>query len=174
MLTGYAGAIVKRETALGNNWRIETAINARRAMPRSIDRKQLKGSTDTYSVRGDYYRIDYRVNSGQVLIYNIQPIDAIQRARDRMEKVALYRVKKRQGVWQVAEKTDRLQTAYAAVNGQSNNLSKAPWLMGAHLEFEFGEGVTEFTLFHNPSIGGAGDTWESSRDRLGLTTDVTR
>ncbi|MCW8901456.1 MAG: hypothetical protein OQK95_12355, partial [Gammaproteobacteria bacterium] len=64
---------------------------------------------------------------------------------------------------------------YAAVNGMLNNLNKATWLMGAHLDFEFGKGsMKEYTLFHNPSEGGGSDFWESVVDKLGFTTDVTK
>jgi len=173
-LSGYSQKVVDVENKIGNQVELNRALTRLRSSPRALNSTQLKGSVDTYSASGSYYRIDYRVNSGQIIVYNIQPIDAIQRARDKMEKVALYRVKKSQGVWRISRKTDTVISGYAAVNGQSNNLSKAPWLMGAHLEFEFGEGVNEFTLFHNPSVGGLGDTWESFQDKMGFTTDVTR
>ena len=174
LLSGYSNAVRDKEIALGHRVRIDRTITSLRSNPRPPTSKQLKGSVDTLSHEGDYYRVDYRINSGQIMVYNIEPVDAIQRARDKLEKVALYRVKKRQGVWRISEKTDQVVGPYAAINGQSNNLAKAPWLMGAHLEFEFGKAVNEFTLFHNPSVGGLGDTWESMRDKLGFTTDVTR
>ena len=56
---------------------------------------------------------------------------------------------------------------------ESNNLTKATWLMGQHLEFQY-KTLNEYTLFHNPSIGGLGDTWESFRDKIGVTTHVTK
>src|SRR5690625_8049870 len=46
--------------------------------------------------------------------------------------------------------------------------------MSRQLEFAFGRDLKEYTLFHNPSVGGLGDTWESVRDKLGFTTPVTR
>ena len=35
-------------------------------------------------------------------------------------------------------------------------------------------GFPAFTLYHNPTRGGPADFWESTRDKLGLRTDVTR
>src|SRR5690606_7095462 len=134
----------------------------------------LKGSVSTYKLENGAYRIDYRIANGEVLVYNIQLVDRVQSQRDRLEKPALYHVKRNnQGVWQVSNKVNNVSTSHAAVNGQSNNLTKATWLMGAHLEYEF-KSLQEYTLFHNPSVGGIGDTWESLRDKLGFTTGVTR
>ena len=45
--------------------------------------------------------------------------------------------------------------------------------MGQHLNYQF-NGLQEYTLFHNPSDGGGRDTWESMRDKFGITTPVTK
>lgn len=177
LLTGYSDMVVQKEQALGVSIleRLKQDFRALKANPRLLSNFKKKGSVDTWSFKGMFYRMDYKVCNGQVYIFNIQPLDHIQKSRDLLEKPCLYRVVKGvEGGWQINGKLDVATTGYAAVNGQSNNLTKATWLMGAHLEFEFGGQVKEFTLFHNPSVGGPGDTWESFRDKLGITTPVTK
>lgn len=173
-LTGYAQLIFIRERSTNTFRTLDNFLKGLRANPRPPSAKILKGSTSTFKLENDAYRVDYRVANGEVMVYNIQPTDRLQNQRDKLEQPALYRVKRNnQGFWQISGKVDKVSTAYAAVNGQSNNLTKATWLMGAHLEYEY-KTLQEYTLFHNPSIGGAGDTWESLRDKLGITTPVTR
>lgn len=176
LLSGYANTILARERKFRFGIALETSLNSLKSNPRPITGFVKKGTVDTRKMDSQFHTIWYRVFSGQVLVYNIEPKASIQLARDKLEKVDVYKVKKNpQGVWKQVEKVSSVTTQYAAVNGQSNNLDKATWLMGAHLEFEFGKGsIKEFTLFHNPSIGGAGDTWESVRDKLGITTQVTK
>lgn len=174
VLTGYAHFVLLQEQRTGTSAYLDKLLVGLRSVPRPLSAKVLKGSVSTFSNENDFYRIDYRVANGQVMVYNIQPVDRLQKQRDRMEQVALYRVKRNgQGVWQAGVKVTSVTTAYAAVNGQSNNLTKATWLMGAHLEYEF-KNLQEYTLFHNPSEGGGWDAWESFRDKMGLTTPTTR
>ncbi|ROS00219.1 hypothetical protein EDC56_2857 [Sinobacterium caligoides] len=174
-LSGYSNSVFEREMSSDYANNLETSIDRLKSEPRPSNSHTLKGSTDTYSINSSYYRIDYRIYSGQITIFNIQLSKRYQNERDRQEKNGLYSVTKNlSGNWQVARKTDQVKTAYAAVNGQSNNLAKATWLMGSHLEFEFGDTVQEYSLFHNPSVGGPGDTWESLQDKLGFTTPVTQ
>lgn len=173
-LTGYAQLIFMKERSAGTFRNLDTFLKGLRAQPRPPSAKILKGSISTFKLENDVYRVDYRIANGEVLVYNIQLIDKLQKQRDRLEQPALYRVNRNsQGIWQVSSKVDKVTTSYAAVNGQSNNLTKATWLMGSHLEYEF-KTLNEYTLFHNPSVGGAGDTWESLRDKMGFTTAVTR
>ncbi|HRH76442.1 MAG TPA: hypothetical protein PK129_03760, partial [Cellvibrionaceae bacterium] len=177
LLTGYSDMVAKKEAAMGSNVEMQLIQDLRilKSNPRMLSNYKLKGSVDTWSTKGAFYRMDFKVGNGQVIIFNIQPLDHIQKARDLMEKPCLYRVvKNNEGGWQIKSKVDAASAGYGAVNGQSNNLTKATWLMGAHLEFEFGEQVKEFTLFHNPSVGGRGDTWESMQDKFGFTTPVTK
>ncbi len=174
LLTGYARHVYQSESDKRGFARLKTSLNSLRSNPRSPTAKRLKGSITTFSTEFDTYRLDYQIYSGQVTVFNIQLIDNQQKIRDSLEKPALYRVKKANGVWSIASKTNKVTTSYAAVNGQSNNLAKARWLMGAHLEQEFGKGVSEYTLFHNPSVGSNGDTWESMQDKMGFTTPVTK
>ena len=82
-LNGYAEFILHRESARGHRLRLELFLSALRANPRPLNGKQLKGSVDTRSVEGDFYRVDYRILNGEVLVYNIEPVTAEQRARDK-------------------------------------------------------------------------------------------
>jgi hypothetical protein len=173
-LTGYAQLIFLREESTNTYSDLDKLLKSLRSVPRPPDAKILKGSVSTFKLENKAYRVDYRIANGEVMVYNIQLIDKLQKQRDRLEQPALYRVKRNsQGIWQVGSKVNKVTTQYAAVNGQSNNLTKATWLMGSHLEYEF-KTLHEYTLFHNPSVGGIGDTWESLRDKMGFTTAVTR
>lgn len=174
LLTGYANFILDKEEAAQQGRNLISLLTSLRAMPRPNQAKVLKGSISTFKLENNYFRVDYRIANGQVIVYNIQPVDKLQKQRDRLEQAALYKIKKNeQGIWQVSGRVESVTTRYAAVNGQSNNLAKASWLMGSHLEYEF-KNLHEYTLFHNPSVGGSGDTWESFCDKMGITTNVTK
>lgn len=176
-LSGYANHVLNNEI---NNYRsimLKKLISQLQSNPRPINNAyQMKNKVDTRMASTGSFNVWYKIISGQVIVFNIEVEDEAQNARDRLEKPGLYKIKKTgQGNWVKDGEVTQITTGYAAVNGQSNNLNKATWLMGAHLDFEYGKsGLKEFTLFHNPSIGGKGDTWESLRDKLGFTTDVTR
>lgn len=174
LLTGYANFILEKEEVSQQGRELNNLLTSLRALPRPNQAQVLKGSVSTYKLESNYYRADYRIANGEVIVYNIQPVDRLQKQRDRQEQTALYKItRNEQGIWQVSGKVESVNTRYAAVNGQSNNLAKAAWLMGSHLEYEF-KSLHEYTLFHNPSIGGIGDTWESFRDKMGITTPVTK
>ena len=56
--------------------------------------------------------------------------------------------------WLIKGPTTQIQTRHAAVNGMQNDLQKAQWLMGTHLDVAYPEAeVQEYTLFHNPTDG---------------------
>src|SRR5690554_174560 len=70
--------------------------------------------------------------------------------------------------WETSEPvpTHRVDTQYAAVNGMLNPLEKASWLMGVHLEAAHpNTDINQYTLFHNPSDGSAGDLLECLYDK---------
>jgi len=176
-LSGYAEYVVSSEVNNYAQYSLENLINQLRANPRSVKNSfQMKGTVDTRKLSTGRYDIWYKIHSGQILVFNVELQDEAQKARDRLEKPGLYKITKNaQGNWVKSFAATKIITDYAAVNGQSNNLNKATWLMGAHLDFEYGKtNLKEYTLFHNPSEGGMSDTWESLRDKLGFTTDVTR
>jgi len=56
--------------------------------------------------------------------------------------------------WDKSKPTPAICTRHAAVNGMQNNLAKAQWLMGTHLDVAYPEAnLKEYTLFHNPTDG---------------------
>jgi hypothetical protein len=56
--------------------------------------------------------------------------------------------------WEKSKPTPSICTRHAAVNGMKNNLAKAQWLMGTHLDVAYPEAnLKEYTLFHNPTDG---------------------
>ncbi|WP_434002125.1 hypothetical protein [Endozoicomonas sp.] len=77
--------------------------------------------------------------------------------------------------WSLGRPVIDVKTEHAAVNGMLNELEYATWLMGVHSEHAYPDDeINNFTLFHNPSDGPAPDFYESARDNLGLTTEVSR
>lgn len=70
------------------------------------------------------------------------------------------------GAWQVTKPVPNITTHYAAVNGMKNNLEKAGWLMGVHLDAAYrNANPDEYTLFHNPTEGGFVDVIECIWDK---------
>jgi hypothetical protein len=74
LITGYSDKIYAHEVAHGSVIELDRAINNLRSTPRPSNGQQLKGSIDTRSISGMYYRLGYRIASGQVLVFNIQAI----------------------------------------------------------------------------------------------------
>ena len=176
-LSGYAEHVINSEVDDYASYSLDVHINQLRSNPRSLKTSYImKNTVDTRKASTGKYDLWYKIANGQIIIFNVELQDEFQKARDRLEKPGLYKIKKTsQGAWVKEVSATKILTKYAAVNGQSNNLNKATWLMGAHLDFEYGKSnLKEFTLFHNPSVGASGDTWESLQDKLGFTTDVTR
>lgn len=173
-LSGYAQYVYDLEVHQSFANDLKRLINSLRAMPRPMKGLTKKGSVDTRMLKTSKYQIIYKVVSGQVQVFNIIVNDAIAEARAKAERPALYKVKKNdKGMWKKGDQTQSISTLHAAVNGQSNTLDKAVWLMGEHLKKAYGE-MNEYTLYHNPSTSGLGDTWESFQDKLGFTTGVTK
>lgn len=85
-----------------------------------------------------------------------------------------YRVEKVRGEWIVTGATELVETDKAAINGILNPPGYAAWLMGQHVDAEFGNDVDRFTLFYNPTESFLADGWETLRDKLGFTTDVAK
>ncbi|WP_444994918.1 hypothetical protein [Aliikangiella sp. IMCC44359] len=57
-------------------------------------------------------------------------------------------------------------TRYAAINGMKNNLEKAMWLMGTHLDWAYrGQDFDSYTLVHNPTESTLHDLWECGWDK---------
>ncbi|SUS08797.1 conserved exported hypothetical protein [uncultured Defluviicoccus sp.] len=68
------------------------------------------------------------------------------------------------------ERTLAPSGSYAAVNGMLNDVGRAMHLMANHVQDRFG--VSSFMLAHNPTEGFMRDMWESTRDKVGWTTDA--
>ncbi len=174
-LSGYAQHVLTLETKEANFFLLSKTLNQLRSIPRPLENGfAKKGSIDTRMIKTNDHTIMYKLISGQVHVFNIQVNDSIAKMRAQLEKPALYKVAKDgNGHWKNKGKVNDVSTNHAAVNGQSNTLDKAIWLMGLHLNNAYGE-IKEFTLYHNPSTSTAGDTWESFKDKLGFTTPVTK
>ncbi len=185
-LAGYADSVVQGIESYADKMAINRALTSLVSNPRPINEGfQKTGAVDvrafkTGEISTNRYKIEYRILSGQVLVYNIEMLDKFQEAMNRAEKAGLYHIRKsKEGFWKIDSKPNTVpavETKYAAVNGMLNNRLKAAWLMGRHLEAQYGRGenITEYTLFHNPSGGFLADGWESVRDKFGFTTDVAK
>jgi hypothetical protein len=144
-----------------------------------VQPKQVSFRTGLHKIKVEEYEIIYAIGDMQIEILDINFNEKAQIQSAKDEAPGMYRVvRDDKNLWRaIPRKVQSIDTKYAAVNGQSNNLKKATWLMGRYLEHHYGQSqVKEYTLFHNPSEGGLLDTWESNRDKLGgmLTTPITK
>jgi len=144
--------------------------------PRSDKARHMKNTTDKYYIPEENtgFSITYEVLSGKVFVTSIVP-DLTAWGKHK-EVPALYHVKRSPaGIWDVERLGNfHVKTQYAAVNGQSNPLREATNLMQAHIRHAYGRNIKEYTLFHNPSDGMAWDSYESTLDKRGKTTGVTK
>jgi hypothetical protein len=75
-------------------------------------------------------------------------------------------INKLKSAWGDPEPTTHVNTLHAAVNGMNNDLLKASWLMGTHLDAAYqGDGIKAYTLFHNPTDKNFLDLAESAFDK---------
>ncbi len=152
-----------------------------------------------YPFKGYHYKIRYAIEPGKpVVIVDIYLDHALLRPDlpDSMQRNVLYRVAKtgaarftpefkRLGTnpdeviqalataWNKENPTPtyRIDTLHAAVNGMKNNLAKAAWLMGTHLDTAYADDskpVDSYTLFHNPTDGIGPDMFECAFDKQNL------
>lgn len=71
--------------------------------------------------------------------------------------------------WGKPNPTHRVETQYAAVNGMLNDLTKASWLMGTHLDTAYPNGgFDQYSLFHNPTDSAWEDLFECIYDKRAL------
>ncbi|MCW8901688.1 MAG: hypothetical protein OQK95_13560, partial [Gammaproteobacteria bacterium] len=122
-LTGYAEYVIKNEFNVYASYTLENQINQLRANPRSVKNSFLmKNSVDTRKMSTGKYDLWYKIVSGQIVVFNVELKDEFQKARDRLEKPGLYKIKKTtQGNWVKDNKVEGINTSYAAVNGMLNN-----------------------------------------------------
>jgi GTP cyclohydrolase II len=139
-----------------------------------------------YPFKNYHYLITYSINDSNITINDIIFDRQLHGAKDRhaVERTMLYEVP-RTGTAKYdkamkREKLDELQTAWsrdpkpttqvrtehAAVNGMQNELTKATWLMGTHLDAAYqNDNIQAYTLFHNPTDKFALDVVECAFDR---------
>ncbi|MBK9991228.1 MAG: hypothetical protein IPP19_10975 [Verrucomicrobia bacterium] len=68
------------------------------------------------------------------------------KSKDEAQKLKL--------AWKAPTPVNAIHTRHAAVNGMQNDLTKASWLMGTHVDVAYSQSdVQEYTLFHNPTDG---------------------
>jgi len=147
--------------------------------PNKIRPQQVSYRIGIHKIKVEEFEIIYAIGDMQIEVISINLNEKAQIQHAKSEKPAMYRVVRDENdIWKITpHKVQKIDTKYAAVNGQSNTLEKATWLMGRYLQHHYGQSqVKEYTLFHNPSEGGLLDTWESNRDKLGgmLTTPITK
>ena len=143
--------------------------------PRSDKARHMKNTTDKYYIPEENtgFSITYEILSGKVYVTSIVP--DLNATGIHKEVPALYHVEESQtGVTFKKIRYEDIKTASGAVNGQSNIRSIAVNLMLKHVKHAFGENLSEYTLFHNPSDGGIWDSYESSLDKRGYTTGVAK
>lgn len=80
-------------------------------------------------------------------------------------KMSLEEVNNLSNAWGNPIPATKVTTQHAAVNGMLNDLDKAKWLMGTHLDTAYPKDLPPaYTLFHNPSEGGGLDLYECALD----------
>lgn len=98
--------------------------------------EQLKGKkSNTSAERTMLYQVERQNNM------------AYKKAMDDKE------MEKLKGAWSnTPEATTQVNTMHAAVNGMNNDLVKASWLMGTHVDAAYqSDDIKAYTLFHNPT-----------------------
>lgn len=112
--------------------------------------EQLKGTKTNFSAeRTMLYQVDRQTSA----TYN--------RAMNEKE------LEKVKGAWNRSpNSTSRINTTHAAVNGMLNELDKATWLMGTHLDAAYqSDNIKAYTLFHNPTDSFSLDFIECAFDK---------
>jgi hypothetical protein len=136
--------------------------------------------------------IEILIERGEITVMGITFNGLIEKLDAKKQERGLYHVKRERKIeirpgaaketndavksaWKLSSRVERVKTQFAAVNGQSNDLAKATWLMGDHATHAFpSEDVVEYTLFHNPTRGVIRDSWDSVRDKFGCTTEEAK
>ncbi len=142
-----------------------------------------------YPFRTYHFLIVYEVKASIINIDDILFDEQLQgtKTNNSAERTMLYQVKRQSSItynkamnktelnklqssWSdEPEPVTQVKTMHAAVNGMNNDLIKAAWLMGTHLDAAYqGDGIKAYTLFHNPTDKSFLDIAECAFDkRLG-------
>ncbi len=142
-----------------------------------------------YPFRSYHFLIKYELQASTINISDILFDKQLQGAKSTFaaERTMLYQVDRKtmatydkakgkegiqelEGAWTNAPTpATQVKTSHAAVNGMQNDVVKAAWLMGTHLDAAYqSDGIKAYTLFHNPTDNMALDAAECVFDkRLG-------
>lgn len=142
-----------------------------------------------YPFRNYHFLIEYILANGVINVDDILFDSQLHGAKNHFsaERTMLYEVKRNssytynkamnkeeieeiQGAWSKdVTPTAQIKTKHAAVNGMQNELTKATWLMGTHLDRAYeSDDIKAYTLFHNPTDNVKLDLVECAFDkRLG-------
>jgi len=175
---------------------VAVGIDALASIPLPIDGVQHKSRPTLFRAKkapglAGNFIIKYTVNPNYVVVSSISLNYNVlgEKRVSKDEKSALYRIvrnsntqfddsitplkaEKLEESWLPKNPVIKIKTQYAAVNGMLNNLAKASWLMGTHLDTAYKhDSFNEYTLFHNPSEGNLLDFYESVQDNVGFSTN---
>lgn len=180
--TGYAihihsDALNFLNNAIQDNYashKLVKKLVSMRSNPRPWDSGMKKGVTDYRQLAIDGIWVNYFIGNGCVYIESITYNPS---AKAKHEPAGLHKVELLQGRWIITETyLKEVNTAHGAVNGQNNNRATAAetimpnQLLDAYKE----DKIHEFTLFHNPTVSVFADTYESAKDKMGLTNSMTK
>ncbi|WP_431685537.1 hypothetical protein [Hahella sp. NBU794] len=140
-----------------------------------------------------------RCPGGISFMYNVNPeMIVINRMRlergatnletpKKMQQMGLFEVQRTSGVrwheelgpdsipeleraWGEPQLVRTINTEHVAVNGMSNDLGKARWLMGVHVDTAYWEDYAKsYTLVYNPTRGAVFDFFECIQDKVSTT-----
>ncbi len=142
-----------------------------------------------YPFKGYHYLVEFVIASSGIVINEVyfdKQLLGVKSGTPYLERNALYKVQRKGHMafkkdnqddkiveklianWDNTEPVPvpRVETQYAAVNGMLNELPKATWLMGTHLEAAYqNQSFDDYTLFHNPSDSAGEDIFECGFDK---------
>ncbi|WP_020405987.1 hypothetical protein [Hahella ganghwensis] len=72
--------------------------------------------------------------------------------------------------WGEPKAVPKISTEHVAINGMLNDLEKASWLMGVHMDTAYWDDYAKiYTLVYNPTRGGIPDFFECILDKIGTS-----
>lgn len=149
-------------------------IIAMRSNPRPWDGGIKKGATDHRQLAIEAIWVNYFIESGCVYIENITPNFNVS---GKHELSGLHLVSKRPDGWHIDRAyVNEVTTKHAAINGFNSDLNIAATEIMPHqlLNAYSDEEINEYTLFHNPAKGVFSSCYDSTRDKLGYSTPLTK
>jgi len=139
-----------------------------------------------YPFRNYHYLVEFSLKGNQINIEDVLFDKKLHGPKDNFsaERTMLYHVDRKtsatynkavddkgidkiKGAWnRDPTPTPQITTTHAAVNGMLNELDKASWLMGTHLDTAYqSDGIKAYTLFHNPRDNAILDIAECAFDK---------